>query len=340
MTAATTSRDVMSKLRVYLFAWGKEEPSVDEIVLLARAAEELGYEALHIPWHFTMPKTKSFGEFGTRYLLDPLVLMPVLAGATSRVKIALEFVVPALHPFVWAQYFASLDRVSGGRALAVPVLGWWDEDFSVGMVDHKTRGKRMDEALATMVKLWAGEPIEEAGRFWDCRGLELNPRPVQAPFPLWIGGGEKSVARAARYGSAFYPLFPTADETRAIIASTSAKASEHGRTIELAAVNYGMVTEDEAWLQEYAIPRLIARTNGMTLQEAIDQRDDPALNRPEERLMIGPPQACADRLRELLDAGTDHLVVDFYMHGWEDTEFALEHMTRFATDVVPLLEPR
>jgi alkanesulfonate monooxygenase SsuD/methylene tetrahydromethanopterin reductase-like flavin-dependent oxidoreductase (luciferase family) len=163
---------------------------------------------------------------------------------------------------------------------------------------------------------------------------------VQQPFPLWIGGGEKSVARAARYASAFYPLFPTADETREMIAATGAQAREHGRSVELAAVNYGMVTEDRQWLEEYAMPRLIARTNGMTLQEAIDARDDPSLNRPEERLMIGTPQACADRLTELLDAGTDHLVIDFYMHGWENADFGLEHMTKFANEVVPLVGAR
>jgi alkanesulfonate monooxygenase SsuD/methylene tetrahydromethanopterin reductase-like flavin-dependent oxidoreductase (luciferase family) len=310
------------------------------MVKLAQRAEELGYSAIHVPWHFTMPKTKSFGAFGTRYLLDPMVLMPVLASKTSRIKLAFEFVVPALHPFVWAQYFSSLDRVSNGRALAVPVLGWWEEDFSVGMVKTSERGRRMDEALDAMTKLWAGEPITEAGRIWDCRGLELNPRPVQQPFPMWIGGGEKSLNRAARFGTAFYPLFPTAEETREMIASCAERAHSYGRSIELAAVNYGMVTDDEAWMRDYAMPRLIARINGLTLQEAHDQIDDMSLNRPEQRLMIGSPEACADRLGELLDAGTDHLVLDFYMHGWENVEFGLEHMTRFATEVVPLVGKR
>lgn len=336
----TDSRGLMSQLRTYLFPWGKGEPSVEQMVEFAQAAEELGFEAVHVPWHFTMPKTKSFKEFGTRYLVDPMVLMPMLAARTTRIKLAFEFVVPALHPFVWAQYFASLDHASGGRALAVPVLGWWDEDFSVGMVNRKERGKRMDEALATLVQLWAGEPIEEAGRFWDCRGLELNPRPVQQPFPLWIGGGEKSLDRTARYGTAFYPLFPTAQETRDVVRPSLKLAEEYGRSLELGVVNYGLVTDDADWLRDYAYPRLVARINGLTLDEALAQVDDPNLNQPSERLMIGPKEDCAARLRELLDAGTDHLVLDFYMHGWESPQFGLEQMTKFATEVVPLCEAR
>lgn len=339
MAEANQNHGLMSKIRAYLFPWGAGEPTVDEMVEFALAAEELGYEAIHVPWHFTMPKTRSFKEFGTRYLLDPMVLMPMLAAKTTRIKLAFEFVVPTLHPFVWAQYFASLDQASNGRALAVPVLGWWDEDFGVGMVKRSERGKRMDEALATIVKLWRGEPIEEEGRFWDCRGLELNPRPVQQPFPLWIGGGEKSLDRAARFGSAFYPLFPTAQETRDVLVPNNVKrAAEYGRELELAVVNYGLVTDDADWLRDYAYPRLVARTNGMTLDEAVAQVDDPSLNQPSGRLMIGPKADCAARLRELVDAGTDHLVLDFYMHGWESPAFGMEQMRKFATEVVPLCE--
>lgn len=334
-----TTQEIFKSLRVYLFPWGANEPDIKSMVEFAKAAEDLGYEAIHVPWHFTMPKTKSFAEFGTRYLFDPMVLMPILARETSRIKLAFEFVVPALHPFVWAQFFASLDRASNGRALAVPVLGWWEEDFSVGMVKKSERGRRMDEALDAMTKLWAGEPIEEAGQVWDCRGLELNPRPQQQPFPLWIGGGEKSLNRSAKYAQAFYPLFPTVEEIRNdLVPTMEAKAQEFGRNdkLELAVVNYGMISEDDQWIKEWALPRLLARTNGLTMDQALAQIDDQSLARPEDRLMIGHPEAAAQRLANMLGAGADHIVIDFYLHGWEDSRFGLEHMTRFAKDVVPL----
>jgi len=330
--------NTMSRLRVYLFVWGFEEPSLDSIVDLACTAEELGFEAVHVPWHYTMPLTGNFPDFGTRYLFDPMVLMPILARETKRIKIALEFVVPTLHPFVWAQYFASLDRASNGRALAVPVLGWWQDDFKVGVSRRDQRGKRMDEALAALTELWAGRKITEPGAYWDCTNLELNPKPVQQPFPMWIGGGEKSIERAARYATALYPLYPTADEIRKVWVPTLQAARESGNELDLAVVNYVLATDDKEWYENHAYTKLLARTNGISLAEAQQKRGDPNLNRPEDRLMVGSNQECALRLREMLDAGADHVVIDFYMHGWEPASFGKEQMVRFAKEIVPLSE--
>jgi alkanesulfonate monooxygenase SsuD/methylene tetrahydromethanopterin reductase-like flavin-dependent oxidoreductase (luciferase family) len=331
--------DVMSRLRAYLFSWGAEEPTLDTMVDFAVAAEELGFDAVHVPWHFTMPLTGNFPDFHTRYLFDPLVLLPVLARETKRIKIAFEFVVPLLHPFVWAQYFASLDQASGGRALAVPVLGWWTEDFKAGITPRSQRGGRMDEALKTMTALWAGQQIDEPGRYWDSQGLALNPRPVQQPMPMWIGGGEKSIERAAKWATALYPLFPTPAEVRDQWLPQLATASQqHGRKLELAVVNYVLATDDAEWFKSYAYPKLLARTNGLSLEEAKTRLDDKSLNRPEERLMVGTDEQCARRLREFLDCGIDHLVIDFYMHGWETAAFGKDQMTRFAKQIVPLSE--
>ncbi|MFD5226745.1 LLM class flavin-dependent oxidoreductase [Microbacterium sp. NPDC058342] len=337
--AGESVEEILKKLRVYLFPWGADGPSIDSMVEFAQKAEELGFEAIHVPWHFTMPKTASFAAFGTRYLFDPLVLMPIIARETKRIKVAFEFVAPTLHPFVWAQYFSTLDNASNGRAVAVPVLGWWDEDFSVGMVKTTERGRRMDEAMSTFRHLWNGEEITEAGRIWDSTGLEITPRPVQERLPMWVGGGEKSLNRTAKWADAFYPLFPTPDEIRnELLPTLRGKDEEFGRTtpLELAAVNYGMISDDENWIKEWALPRLLARINGITFEEALTRIDDKTLNRPEERLMIGSAEQAAQRLRENLDAGVDHLVLDFYLHGWEDSKFGIEHMTRFAKEVVPL----
>lgn len=328
----------MSRLRVYLFTWGSEEPGVDVLVDLARTAEELGYEAVHIPWHFTMPLTGNFPDFGTRYLLDPMVVLPILARETRRIKLAFEFVLPTLHPFVWAQYFASLDAASGGRVLAVPVMGWWDDDFRVGVSRRNQRGRRMDEALAAVTALWEGRDIREAGRFSDCAGLRLNPRPRQNSLPVWIGGGEKSVERAARYATALYPLVPTPEEVKTTWRPALASAAEKlGRKLELAIVSYGLATDDHAWLQRHALPKLLARINALSLADAQRRLEDQTLNRPEDRLMIGTNAQCAERLGQFLDAGADHIVIDFYMHGWEPSTSGKEQMRRFAEEVVPLV---
>src|SRR5919201_1164497 len=189
----------LDRFGVYLFPWGRRPPSVASLVELACHAERLGFESVHVPWHFTLPDTWIFPAFANRFLVDPLVLLPVLVERTSRLRISLNTaILPTLHPFFWAQYLASLDVQSRGRTIAGAAIGWWPDDFRVGGGSLKERGGRMDEALDAVTRLWGGLPIERAGRFWDLTGLELDPRPLQQPLPVWIGGGGRAGGRAAR----------------------------------------------------------------------------------------------------------------------------------------------
>jgi len=337
VAGSEATREILSRSRAYMFPWGKGEPPVSRMIDFCLLAEELGLAGVNVPWHYTVPKTKSFLAFGTRYLIDPVAIVPMILARTERLVVGLEFALPALHPFVWAQYFASLDMASNGRVLVVPVLGWWEEDYKVGLVDKKVRGKRMEEAISTMRALWNGEPITERGECFDSVGLELNPRPVQDPLPVWIGGSEAQAERAARYAQAIYPLFPTSEEVQDVWIPIAKRALEYGRPqLEIAVVNYVLAHDDPAWFEEYAHPRLLARINGLTLDEAVERMDDPTLNRPTERLMVGSNEECAVRLVEILQSGVDHVVVDFYMHGWEPVEFGEEQMRRYAEEIVPL----
>lgn len=333
MIAARDERPILDRMRAYIFTWGRDEPTVNQLVEVAQAAEALGYAAVHVPWHYTMPRVRSFHDFGTRYSLDPMVVLPAIANGTSRIKIAFEFVAPVTHPFAWAHFISSLDRASNGRVLPIPVLGWWKEDFQVGGAKTTERGKRFDECLDALDKLWSGEGVSEPGRFWDVTGLELDPRPAQDPMPMWIGGGDLSIPRAAKYAEAFYPLAPTPDQVREL-APRLAEASEGRSPLELAVVNHGLVTEDADWLRDYR-PNLLARINGLDLEEATARIDDPTLWQPQERLMVGDVDQCVTKMNDFIDAGVDHFVYDFNMHGWEDIAFGVHQMTRFAEDVAP-----
>ena len=331
---------VLDRLGVYLFPWGKERPSVPSIVELTQLAEELGFDSVHLPWHYTLPTTGTFPAFGSRYLLDPLVVLPILVDRTRRIRIGLNSAIaPALHPFAWAQYFASLDVVSGGRVIPGVAVGWWPDDFKVGGVSSKERGARTDEALEAMARLWAGEELSTPGRFWDCTGLRLDPLPVQQPFPIWLGGGVKSARRAAKWATALFPLNPTAAEVRDELRPTmDAAAAAERRHLDLVTMNYAIVSNDAAWIRDEIHPKLVARLNGVSVQRARDEHDNLQLLSPDDRVMYGSAEQCAERGAELFGAGVDYMVIDFQFHGLETATFAREHMQRFVQSVVPLLE--
>jgi len=247
--------------------------------------------------------------------------------ATSHIRISLNSgLLPVVHPFFWAQYLASLDVMSGGRTIAGLALGWWEEDFRVGGAALKERGKRSDEALEIVTRLWRGQPIETAGTFWDARGLALNPRPSPR-MPLWIGGGAKSIERAARYAEGLNPLHPSLEEIRTVLRpGLDAAAERLGRQrLTLAIFNYCVVIEpsdNPSWVRDELMPTLRARMHG---QE------------PDDSIVWGSPEQCAERLRKLFAAGADYILFDGNLHGWLPEEFSEEQMSRFVERVVPLL---
>ncbi len=319
---------ILDRTGVYLFPWGKRPPTSQSLVELAVHAERLGFDSVHVPWHFTLPTNWIFPEFGNRFLLDPLVVTPALVERTSRVRVSLNAaILPTLHPFAWAQYLASLDVLSGGRTIAGLAVGWWPDDFKVGLSSLKERGRRMDEGLEMVTRLWTGEPISEPGRYWDCTGLVLDPRPVQTSLPLWIGGGELSIERTARWASALMPLNMTPSYIRSELRPKLDEAGErHGHRVELAMMTYLCVSDDQRWLEDSLWPRLLQC-----------MAFDGEAGEQEESVAVGSAQQCAERVRAFLDAGVDYIVFDCQLHGWETEEYAREQMTRFAEEVAPLV---
>jgi alkanesulfonate monooxygenase SsuD/methylene tetrahydromethanopterin reductase-like flavin-dependent oxidoreductase (luciferase family) len=200
----------------------------------------------------------------------------------------------------------------------------------------------MDEGLKMLDDLFAGRPITEPGSVWDATGLELEPLPKQQPCPLWIGGGgPKAIERAARFGSTLCPVNLSAGDIRDTYRpELDAAASRYGRTVELACVNYVLVVDDEEQLETYFRPRMLARLNEISVEEALAVEDKDSLRQPDDHIAWGTPQQCADALVDLFDAGADYLVLDFNLHGIEDENFARHHMERFVEDVVPLMEGR
>jgi alkanesulfonate monooxygenase SsuD/methylene tetrahydromethanopterin reductase-like flavin-dependent oxidoreductase (luciferase family) len=152
----------------YACTWGAEPPTVQEIVDVARRAEDLGFHSLQIPHVPVLPYPEERPPRGgiagfipdryRQYQYDPLVLLPMLAQATSRIRIGFNVAVtPYLHPYVWAKYLASLDAATGGRVIAGFGLGYGPPQGrvpsleSVG-IDGRQRGKMADEALELITR--------------------------------------------------------------------------------------------------------------------------------------------------------------------------------------------
>ncbi|MGP3955920.1 LLM class flavin-dependent oxidoreductase [Nonomuraea sp. 3N208] len=147
------------------------------------------------------------GPFSTLGLLDrlvyhnpePLVALAVLAGATSRIRLQTEVLLaPLRDTALLAKQAATLDRMTGGRLVLGLGIGGRDDDHQVTGVDLRTRGRRLDEQMAMMRRLWSGEP------YGDDIG-PIGPAPARPTGPIVLFGGFKPAAleRVARWGDGF-----------------------------------------------------------------------------------------------------------------------------------------
>ena len=147
------------------------------------------------------------GPFSTLGLLDrlvydnpePLVTLAVLAGATTRVRLQTEVLLaPLREPALLAKQAATLDRLCGGLlVLGLGVGGRADDHLATG-TDIRTRGRRLDEQMALMRRLWSGEP-------YDDHVGPIGPAPARPGGPEVLFGGFQPAAleRVARWGDGF-----------------------------------------------------------------------------------------------------------------------------------------
>ena len=163
---------------------------------------------------------------------DPFVAIGAMAAVTTRVRFLTNVYVLALrNPFLAAKQVATAAALSGDRVALGVGVGWCEEEFQLAGQDFHTRGKRTDEMLEAMRKLWTGDYVEHAGKHYAFPRVRMLPKPG-APVPLYGGGlSEPALRRAARLDGWVSDLHTTA-ELREIAAKLRAYRAELGRADE------------------------------------------------------------------------------------------------------------
>ena len=183
-----------------------------DLVDLAKAADELGFESLWLGEHVVLPLDygsphPTAGEEAHQHhtviidpstiLIDPLVALSAAAAVTSRIRLATGvYVLPLRHPLVTARMTGTLADVSGGRFVLGVGSGWLEEEFDALGVPFAERGARFDESIDILRLAWSGEPFRFEGRHYRNELVQASPHPVDVP--LFLGGNtEKALRRAA-----------------------------------------------------------------------------------------------------------------------------------------------
>ena len=154
-------------------------------------AESAGYDTLWIQEQL----------IGQTQSVEPLVLLSCLAACTERVRLGVSvLVLPVRSPLHLAKQLASLDVLSRGRlTVGVGLSGDWDS-AAFGVREGRRVGRFLD-VLQAMQALWTQDPEEFEDQFFQLRGTQMNPGPLQKPHrPIWFGARtEPALRRAARH---------------------------------------------------------------------------------------------------------------------------------------------
>ncbi|MCV7067078.1 TIGR03619 family F420-dependent LLM class oxidoreductase [Mycolicibacterium farcinogenes] len=180
-----------------------------EAVEVARAADDLGYDGMGIPDHVvnleTLRTPYPYTKDGKRRWEaftdwpDPWVMIGALALVTTRLKFVTTVYLPAMRdPYSAAKAIGTAAYLAGGRLELGIGVGWCEEEFELLGQQFARRGRRTDEMLTLMKKLWEPGWTEFSGEFYSTPRLETEPTPP--PIPIYVGGlSDIALRRAARH---------------------------------------------------------------------------------------------------------------------------------------------
>lgn len=216
--------------------------SADAIAEISRAAENFGFDAVHVTDH-PAPDAKWL-DHGGHHALDPFVALSFAAAATTTVKLLTNVYIAAYrNPFLGAKSVQSLAVLSGNRLIVGTAAGYLKPEFKALGIDFDSRGALLDEALDVLGKVLTGGDIAYEGSSFAARGVRFFPVPTTPP-PIWVGGNSKPALRRAlsrAQGWAPFNTFgyaaasrtaeiSTLEELEAAIAWAKKHAAEIGRT--------------------------------------------------------------------------------------------------------------
>jgi probable F420-dependent oxidoreductase len=164
--------------------------------------------------------------------LDPFVLFSYMAAVTTKLEfITGVLILPQRETAVVAKQAATFDVLSNGRFRLGIGTGWNEVEYIGLNQDFHTRGKRQEEQIELLRKLWTEELVVFNGRWHTIPDAGINPLPIQRPIPIWLGGHAEAVLkRIGKMGDGWIPGYRTAAAAQASLAKLDGYLEENGRS--------------------------------------------------------------------------------------------------------------
>jgi len=309
-----------------------------DVVEMSVAAEKMGFDSVWGNDHIHAQKyvLEHFGQQPRYY--SPLLELTAIAERTTNLEVCTALLVaPFRHPAVMAKELVTLDHLSNGRLRLGIGLGAYREEFEAQYSDKAkdmVRGKMLDESIEIMSRLFKEEKVTYHGDYYQIDELISYPKPVQDPFPFYLGGNSTfSYERVAKYGTGWLPAILTVDEVKQGVEGVKAACEKYGRSINEIdiAPQLGIScckTHEEAeakfknsQLYRHAISLANSTMKGRDASNYAD------------RNLVGSVDEVVERISQYVEAGVTHFSAMTFID--DDIPQTLESMQFFAEEVLP-----
>jgi len=259
--------------------------------------------------------------------LECMSVMAALAGRTRRLKFGVNVLSLAMRDAVLvARQCATIDYLSEGRLLPAFGIGSpLGPEWATLNLDTKTRGRKTDEGLEVIRRLWSEDKVDFEGVHYHLSGAQCLPKPVQPDLPMWIGGSsEAAIRRIAKYGTGWQAGPETPEQAKVVVAAIRKAAAEEGRPID--DDHYGA-----------GIPFRFGRADEPGLQPLFDAYRKRTGRDPKDYFAIGDAHAITDKIGEFVAAGVSKFILRPAAKG---DDAIMAQTRRLIDEVLPLVAAR
>jgi len=299
LTRPEASGDPPGVIGVGVQTWGTDVAALQRYW---RAADELGFARI------------TYGDGLFRFTHDGFTMLGALASVTRRARLGPAvtycFDPSSHHPSWLAKRAVTVDHLSGGRLDLRLAVGAADRataaawrSHAIAYPDAPTRLALVAETIEILERLWTGDAVDHAGRFYTLRGARLEPPPVQKPGPpIWLAAmGPAALDVAARCASGWEAsyLTPTAfgarwGRVRTVLEAAGRPWWNYRRSVELDVVLGLTASDADAALRRFCAARGIEPTDALLAQA-----------------LAGTADAVRARVAEYAAAGVTDLMLGF-----------------------------
>ena len=296
-----------------------------DVAEFARRAEALGFDRITTGEHLmdgNPPRPTVLG----------LPAMAAAAGATRSLRIMTGIViVPLYHPVMLAKLAATVDVVSGGRldfGIGISGQRGTKVEFDAVGISVRTRGRRTNEILEVMKRLWTEEHVSHDGDFFKFEDVTLLPQPVQKPHPpIWVSGrSDAAMRRAALQGDGWYPYLFTVRRLRRSNEALREIAAEAGR--DLTGFHWGL--NQPTSIMEDPEQALALAVENVGQRYVTPERSAEDIARA--LCISGTPEDCVQAIHERIDAGVREINFSFLA---PEADLFYQQMELFSSRVMP-----